>query len=311
MKRVVLLSVLALLVLMAASLPAQAATLIETYTNPTLFKARLAGAAFPVKTVTFDGIKAGNITATSFAATKFKLANGMVITGEGGQFVSRAFGLPADFRPVSKYNMYAPGPINRTGPDGSGGNETDVTFGSGGGSTLAAGFGCYFIDADYPGIGPASFTVFDASASALGGTGVVVTANGANAFRGLVAVDSVTNKPIPVFARVHIVNGDGWLGNDNNEGVALDNFMAGTATYGVSGKVLHRSGSPFRGVKVSLKGTFTLKTTTSASGRFTIPNVPAGTYVVTPTKKGVTFKPAKVTAHVVAGTLKIAAFRER
>ena len=311
MKRFVVFSVLAVLALMAASLPAQAATVIEQYSSPAAFMARLAGARFPVKTVNFDDIATTKTNTVSFSANRYRLMYGMIIKGEGGQYVSRGFRSPGEFVPVSKPNIYAPGPVLWSGPDWTGGNETDVTFYAGGGTILAAGFGCYFIDADWPGDGPASFTVYDALDSALDGTGTVVTANGKSAFRGLVAVDSGTNKPIPAISRVHVVNGSGWLGNDNNEGVALDSFMAGTATYRVTGKVVHSSGAPFKGVRVWLKGGFTLSVTTNALGRYTISNVPPGTYTVMPKKKGFTFRPAKRTAKVVAANLTLMKFRQK
>jgi hypothetical protein len=318
MKRSIQLSLLvalavtaALVGALAAAAPARADVVIERFDSAAAFKARLAGGAFPVKLIAFDGITATKNNAVSFSATKYRAATGMLVKGEKGQYVSRAFHSPSDFVAVSKPNMYAPGPVAWSGPDGSGGNETNVTFYAGGKGILAAGFGCYFIDADWPGDGPASFAIFDAQNAALGDTGVVVTANAGRAFVGLVAVDSITNKPIPAIKRVYIVNGSGWLGNDNNEGVALDNFMAGTATYGVSGKVLRSSGAAFKGVRVTLKGSYTVTATTDASGRYTFRNVPSGTYSVAPKKTGYTFLPTKRTATVAAANVTVKAFRAR
>ena len=84
--------------------------------------------------------------------------------------------------------------------------------------------------------------------------------------------------------------------------------MAGTATYSVSGKVVRASGTPVKGAKVALTGTFTTSTKTNAKGRFTIANVPAGTYTITPKKSGMKFKPASRSAQVVAANLVLAKF---
>jgi hypothetical protein len=304
MKRAMIVTALATVVFLAVCLQASASTVvIHTYSTPAAFKKALAG--FPVKTVNFDGIKTGKKDLASFSPNKYRSSAGMIIKGQGGQYVSRAFRLPGDFKPVSKRNMYAPGPVAWTG---LGGYLTDVTFSAGNAPVLAAGFGCYFIDADYPADGPASFTVYDAADAALGGTGVVVTTNAAHKFVGLVAVDSVSGLPVPTFARVHINSGQGWLGNNNNEGVALDNFMVGTATYSVSGKVVKRSGAPVKGATVTLSGVFKLTVKTNAKGRFTLVNVPAGTYTVKPTKKGSTFLPATRPAIVLAKNLALAKF---
>jgi hypothetical protein len=311
MKRFVVFSVLAVLALMMAAAPARAAIVIEKYTDPAAFKARLAGGAFPVKTVNFDGIAATKTSAVSFPATKYRATTGTVITGESGQYVSRAFWSPGDFVSVSRYNMYAPGPIDFTGTSGAaGGNETDVTFWAGGADLLAAGFGCYFIDADYPADGPSSFTVYDAGDSYLGDSGVVVTVDKAHAFVGLVAVDDGTSQPVAVIKRAHIINGSGWPANDYNEGCVLDNFMTGTATYSVAGRVVH-SGKGLKGVRITLTGTFTVTVRSNGTGRYTLGNVPPGTYTVTPKKKGYRFTPTSRSATVVNANQTLARFRAR
>jgi hypothetical protein len=312
MKRVVVFSVLAVLALMMAAAPARAAIVIEKYTDPAAFKARLAGGAFPAKTVNFDGIAATKNNAVSFPTTKYRAATGMVITGEGGQYVSRAFRWPGDFVALSKPNMYAPGPVVWNGAWDAGGNQTDVTFSAGGADMLAAGFACYFIDADYPGTGPSSFTVYDGTDTALDGTGTVVTVDRAHIFAGLVAVDDGTDQPVAAIKRVHIVNGSGWLGNSNDsaEGCALDDFMTGTATYSVAGRVVH-SGKGLRGVRITLKGAYTATASTNGTGRYTIRNVLPGVYTVTPKKKGYRFTPASRPATVVNANQTLARFRAR
>ena len=307
MKRAMMFTALAAMVFVAVCLPASASMpVIHTYYSPAAFKAALA--SFPVKTVTFDGIKTGKKDLASFPANKYRGSAGMIIKGQNGQYVSHAFRLPSDFVPVSKRNMYAPGPVAWTGPAPVGGYTTDVTFFAGNASILAAGFACYFIDADYPLDGPANFTLYDATDTALGDTGVVTTLNAKHKFVGLVVVDSVSGLPVPVLSRVHINSGQGWLGNNNNEGVALDNFMVGTATYSVSGKVVKPSGAPVKGATVTLSGVFKLTVKTNAKGRFTIVNVPAGTYTVQPKKSGMTFRPVSRPAVVGAKNLALAKF---
>lgn len=143
----------------------------------------------------------------------------MIITGEGGQQVSRDFGFPGEFIPASWPNMYAPGPVDRTGTSGAaGGNETDITFFAGAGSIRAAGFGCNFIDADWPQDGPASMQLYNAQGALLADSGTITTANAKRAFVGLVTVNAATSLPVAAIGRVHIVNGSGWPGNDWNEG---------------------------------------------------------------------------------------------
>ena len=75
--------------------------------------------------------------------------------------------------------------------------------------------------------------MFDAAGVELGSTGTVSGPNASQLFAGLVAIDMMTNMPVPVFSSVSIVNGSGWPGNDNNEGVALDDFVFGVPTTGV------------------------------------------------------------------------------
>lgn len=280
---------------------------VEQYTDVALFKARLAG--FPVKLVNFDSIKTATKDPVSFAADKYRMSLGMVITGQGGQYASRKFRIPKDFQPVSKYNMYAPGPIDWTDTSGAaGGNATDVTFYAGDGDIAAAGFGVYFIDADWPGSGPCSLQVYEAGDVLLGDTGEVTTGNAKHTFRGFVAIESSSNEPAAVITRAHIVNGSGWAGNKYNEGAALDNFLAGTATFKVAGRVVTKGGLPVKGVTLSLQGAFTLTAKSNATGKYAIPNVPDGTYDLVPTKAGKTFTPATAQVVVDGGNFAVPKF---
>jgi hypothetical protein len=108
----------------------------------------------------------------AFDADRYEAETGAVIRSltDEGQYVSRTFGRPEAFRAVSPPNAYAPGPI-ATVPGSN--TTTVVTFTIGGALGLVAGFGCYFIDADFPALGPSSFAVFDADDALLAETGVV------------------------------------------------------------------------------------------------------------------------------------------
>jgi len=77
-----------------------------------------------------------------------------------------------------------------------------------------------------------------------------------------------------------------------------DTGSAYAAGYSISGQVIvAATGAPLAGVSVS-DGTRT--GTTDANGEFTIINVPAGTYTLTPTKTNYTFAPTTHTSVVVS-----------
>jgi hypothetical protein len=213
---------LAALLLLAAPLPAASATVFEVYDQLPLFVARLGGAA-AIRTVDFDDIATSGGNVVAFDADRYEAATGAVIRSltDEGQYVSRTFGFPSDFQPVSAPNAYAPGPVAIV----TGTNTTTlVTFTTGGAPGVVSGFGCFFIDADFPGIGPSSFSVFDREDGLLTGTGVVSGADGSQLFRGIVAVDDVGDVPVPVIASVRIVSGNEWPSVDVGEGVVLDDF---------------------------------------------------------------------------------------
>jgi len=203
---------------------AMAAIVIETYDNQAAFESRLNSSS--INMVDFDDIDTSTTDPVSFSSDHYLNSLGIRITGQDGQYVSRDFNFPSDFAPVSYPNMYAPGPIDLWSTSGAaGGNTTVVTFFHEGKTFLTAGFGLYFIDADWPGDGPASFAVFDKYGQMLGTTGTITTSNLQSQFAGLIAIDSATNQPTPAIFRVQIINGSGWPGNDWNEGVALDDFV--------------------------------------------------------------------------------------
>jgi hypothetical protein len=201
---------------------AHAAIVVETYTDRTAFEARLGGA---VAVVDFDDVNTKKDPA-AFGARRYKVPHGAIITGEGGQFASRSFGFPDEFIPTSAPNQYAPGPLGKA--LGEGGNTTDVTFTDELRFARVAGVGIVFIDADFPGDGASSLTVFDALGAPLGTTGTVSGGDGSQLFRGLVAVDANGNVPTAVITRATIVNGQGWPGVFDNEGVGLDDLVFGT-----------------------------------------------------------------------------------
>lgn len=201
---------------------ARAEIVVETFTSRVAFEARLGGA---VSVVDFDDVATSGDAPVAFAADRYD-ALGIVITGEGGQYVSRTFGDAASYPPSSSPNMFAPGPIDDTI---AGGNQTDVTFVAGDAPGAVAGFGAVFIDVDSDdplNLFPSSLSGFDASGEPRG----VVEVEGGNAeavFRGIVTVDSDTGDPIAAIARVHLANGAGWPGASLNQGVTLDDFVFG------------------------------------------------------------------------------------
>jgi len=190
----------------------------EYYTDLAAFTARLDD----VNEVDFDDIDAGGPGSHAwFDAERYLDSDLIVITGEDGQYVSEDFGYPVDFPPVSAMNSYAPGPVAT--PAG-GGNVTIVTFEEAGNEALTTGFGLWFIDADYAEDGPCTLAVFDTTGQRIGLVTDIETGDGEHTFLGIVMVDEATGQPARVIARVRIVNGDGWPGGDDNEGVALDDF---------------------------------------------------------------------------------------
>jgi hypothetical protein len=190
----------------------------EYYTDVAAFTARLDD----VNEVDFDDIDAGGSGSHAwFGPDRYADSGGIVITGEDGQYVSEDFGYPGDFPPVSSMNSYAPGPVST--PDG-GGNATVVTFMEGAEDALTTGFGLWFTDADYWADGPCTLAVFDTTGQRIGLVTDIQTGDGESVFRGIVMIDEATGQPARVISRVRIVNGDGWPGGDDNEGVALDDF---------------------------------------------------------------------------------------
>lgn len=216
---------------------AGAAIVTEVYTDRAAFEARLGG---NVAVVNFDDVDTATADPAPFDATRYAATAGMVIIGEGGQYASQDFGLPADFTPTSSPNLYAPGPV---GADGA--NDTDVTFVSGGTPALVTGFGAVVIDADFPAIGESSITVFDVDDAQLASE-VVSGPDASQLFRGIVTVDDQTGEPVPAIRRAHLVNGTEWPALDVDEDVALDDFVAGTVATPIPG-------TPIAGKKLVLK----------------------------------------------------------
>lgn len=195
---------------------------IETFRNRARFVARLNN---QVHFIDFDDVNTGiNEEPVAIEADRYKPTTGIIISGEGGQYVDETFGYPDEFVPVSSPNMYAPGPIGDRG--NLGGNQTIVSFSLKDVPATVARFGLYFIDADYPGIGQSSLTVYGDGHRELASINV----SGSNAeqfFTGFVAVDQEGN-PVPVIRSARIVNGRGWpVTSESHEGVTLDDFEGG------------------------------------------------------------------------------------
>jgi hypothetical protein len=210
-------------VLLVSPLAASADFALELYTSAPAFVERVGG----VLIVDFDDVDtlADPNAFTAFASDRYLASHGISITGTEGQYASQGFGYPGDYLAVSSPNVYAPGPTATFGaPSGSGGHDTDVTFRAEGTDAAVSGFGVWFIDADFPGVGASSFTLYDAVGGEIGTTGTVSGPNASQLFVGVVAIDTGTHQPTPAIARVHIVNGSGWPDVDANEGVVLDDL---------------------------------------------------------------------------------------
>jgi hypothetical protein len=218
---------LAALLLLAAPLPAAGATVFEVYDKLAPFVARLGGSA-AVEGVDFDDIATSSADEiVAFDADRYEAETGVVIRSltDEGQYVSRTFGRPEAFRASSPPNAYAPGPIAAV----PGSNTTTVvTFSVGGSPGVVAGFGCTFIDADFPALGPSSFAVFDGDDALLAESGLVSGPNRSKIFRGIVAIDDAKDVPVPAIASVRIVSGNEWPFVNVAEGVVLDDFTFST-----------------------------------------------------------------------------------
>lgn len=223
MHRAAALSGLALGALLGAAAAAHAGVVFETYTDRPAFEARLGS----VQVIDFDDIDTSQQDPAAFAADRYEAATGAVITGatDEGQYASRGFGFPGEFDAVSNPNVFAPGPISAvTGTN----TTTRVTFSDGGAPGVVAGFGAFFIDADFPQLGPSSLGVFDADGGFLAEIDPISGGNGSQLFRGIVAVDDVTDQPIAAIGSAQLVSGDEFPSVDVSEGVVLDDFVFST-----------------------------------------------------------------------------------
>jgi hypothetical protein len=188
---------------------------IEIYTDQAEFERRIGY----VQKIDFDDIRQTKPSGVeSFSADRYE-SKGVRITGTGGQFVSHDFGLPADFAPVSRPNLYAPGPVGQNPAD----NATDVTFLTNSRAGQVSGFGLKFIDVDYRNSRPSSIEVFDHYGNLIARHDAFTSGNRMPVFRGIIAVDR-DGVVVPVIAKVRIVNGTGWPGRNTGDCVALDDF---------------------------------------------------------------------------------------
>jgi hypothetical protein len=200
--------------------PVWAAVVPEFYTDRTAFETQLA----EFSTVDFEDIDTSTTDPAPFSSDRYLGSMGIVITGEDGQYASRHFQYPAEYPPVSGVNIYAPGPIAEDG----GGNYTDFTFFFAETASCVAGFGAFFIDADWPDLGPCSLAAYDDQGALLAMYDDISGANASQLFRGIIMIEDSTGEPTPVIASVRTVTGNGWPAGWNNEGVVLDDLIFGT-----------------------------------------------------------------------------------
>ena len=194
------------------------------YTNQKEF---VTGLKHKVHLVDFDDVKTNANNQVAIKADRYSQKFGIHIKGQMGQMVSQSFNFPKQFQPQSGPNMYAPGPIAPPNAGANaGGHETRVTFKAKGKPAAVAGFGCYFIDADYPKIGPCSLAAYNKDNKLLGKISGFNGGNGSKIFRGIVARDG-TGELMSEIARVEIINGSCWVEVDAGEGVTLDDFVFG------------------------------------------------------------------------------------
>lgn len=196
---------------------------IVRYTDRGEFEAALAGLC--PRTVDFDDVDATEGDEVPIEPNRYEASHGVVIDGEDGQFVDDTFLQPTDFVAVSTPNMYAPGA--RAGvddEDGSGGNNTDVTFSASGDDACVAGFGSYFIDVDYVSHGASSLAVYDADDEELDNYDDFEGDDASQLFVGMIAVDG-DGDPVAVIKRAHLVNGGEYPAVYAGEGVTLDDFV--------------------------------------------------------------------------------------
>ena len=177
-----------------------------------------------VRVVDFDDVDTSVSDPATFASDRYQREKGIVIRGTDGQYASRSFGYPTEFKPTSSPNMYAPGPpaTARSAPP-RGGHTTDVTFTVDGERAGVAGFGVIFIDADYPSTDPSVLHLYDAEDRLIAQTAPCYGPNRAQLFRGVIAWYP-GGSPAPVIYRVQVTNGNEWPSVNVGEGVPLDDF---------------------------------------------------------------------------------------
>jgi len=204
----------------------------EIFTDRVAFEARLGTAP---RVINFDDIDTTKTDPVAFDNKRYKYSHGATITGEDGQFASTEFDPASNMPPSSLPNEYAPGPVSDI--QGEGGNETDLHFFVGLRPARVAGVGVVFIDTDFPGDGPSSLAVFDEDGVLLATTGTVSGGDGSQLFRGIIAIDGA-DMPTPDIFRAHVVSGEGWAENFDNETVALDDicFSAPVSVPGLGGE---------------------------------------------------------------------------
>ena len=163
---------------------------------------------------------------------RYAESDGLILTGEGGQYVHTDFRFPHDYAAGDSRVQFAPGPIAPPQARGwRGGCRTQATFVHAGRPARVAGFGAVFVDADWPDRAPCRLAAYDQNGVLLGETAGFSGANGSRLFRGLVALDE-DHQPAAVIARVELVSGDEWPWVDVSEGVVLDDLVFSPPTSG-------------------------------------------------------------------------------
>lgn len=166
-------------------------------------------------TVNFDDVDTSGEDPVAIEADRYFDSHGILIVGEGGQFVDDEFEWTDDYISVSSPNMFAPGPAVLEG----GGYNTEVSF-----AGCVSGFGAFFIDADFPELGPSSLQAENDKGEAIYTSTEIFSESGSSMFHGVVMVDDDGNIQ-PAISQVNLVNGSVWPMSSCCDGVTLDNFV--------------------------------------------------------------------------------------
>jgi sugar lactone lactonase YvrE len=218
--------------------------------------------------------------------------NGAGFSGDGGPAISAGFFLPWDVAVDGAGNLFIGDHVSLREVTAAG--TINSVKSVGGGTTPAANVAVDSAGAIFMTMSrlvqpdnntvlkltPGAFitTVAGVGRSGFSGDGGLATA--ANlAGPGALALDTVGN--------LYIAD----VGNNRVRKVSGVANPVSNAVYTISGRVIDSNGNPLAAVNVALTGARSQSTSTTEDGRYEFPNLPAGTYAVTPSRSGYIFSP--------------------